>query len=143
MFLLIINISTIYAGENNIIPYGYHKITLLLDNDAYFNQYSDKYYSAGQRIGYITKEYDFHNDNISGRFFGKISLYPKNNVTSFSININQEIYTPENKSIYVSSNDHPYAGSLYLSFIINQRRKYSLERIGISLGVAGEYSFAQ
>lgn len=134
----------LYASESNIKPYPHHKIYILSDNDAYFNPYSDKYYSAGQRIGYTSKEFDFHNDNESRfQWLGKVSLYPKNNLTSFSININQEIYTPEDKSYTVSEDDHPYAGGLYLSFFINQRRKYTLERIGISLGTVGEYSFAK
>lgn len=135
----------LYAKDvKTITPYKRHKIILLSDNDAYFDQYSDKYYSAGQRIGYTSKEFDFHSDNESKFFWlSKVSLYPKNNLTSFSINLNQEIYTPENKSYDVGYTDHPYAGGLYLSFFINQRRKYSLERIGISLGTVGEYSFAK
>lgn len=133
-----------YGSENTIEPYNKHKIIILSDNDAYFDQYSDRYYSAGQRIGYTSKEFDFSSENAGKLSWLKnVSIYPKNNLTSFSIDINQEIYTPNNKSYTVDKYDHPYAGGLYLSFFVNQRRKYSLERIGISLGVTGEYSFAQ
>lgn len=145
IFILILWTPFSYGREaDSFKPYTHHKITILSDNDAYVDLYSDKYYSAGQRIGYTTREYDFyHNWRSKFHWLSKISLYPKNNYTSFSININQKIYTPEDKSYNVGVNDHPYAGGLYASFYINQRRKYSLERMGISLGTVGEYSFAR
>lgn len=144
VFLNFAYITNIYAVEITPEPYKKHKIIILSENDSYFDQYSDKYYSAGQRIGYISKEFDFASDNNSKtKWLKYVSLYPKNNVTSFNIGINQEIYTPEDKSLNVSEDDHPYAGGLYFTFGLNQRRINSLERINIQMGVTGKYSFAQ
>lgn len=126
-------------------PYKKHKITVVSDNDAYLLPLSDKYYTAGQRIGYTSREWDFHNEDNSskGAWLHKISLHPENNVTSFNISINQEIYTPENKSVNIPENDYLYGGSLYLTFGVNQRRDTSLERLQLQLGVVGKYSFAE
>lgn len=126
-------------------PYKKHKLILLSDNDAYFNTYSDKYYTAAHRIEYISPEWDFHNEDNKSKasWLGKISVYPKNNITSYFVSISQEIYTPDDKSINVSPDDYPYAGSLYFSIGVNQRRDTSFERIWVDIGVVGKYSFAE
>ncbi len=126
-------------------PYKKHKVVLLSDNDAYVDIYSDKYYSAAHRISYISPEWNFHGEDNESKasWLGKISVYPKNNVTSYFVSISQEIYTPDDKSENVSPLDHPYAGGLYLSIGVNQRRDISFERIWLDIGVVGKYSFAQ
>ena len=95
-------------------PYKKHKVVLLSDNDAYVDIYSDKYYSAAHRISYISPEWNFHGEDNESKasWLGKISVYPKNNVTSYFVSISQEIYTPDDKSENVSPLDHPYAGGL-------------------------------
>ena len=138
--------AEISAESNEYLkPYKKHKIVLLSDNDAYIDIYSDRYYSAAHRIEYISPEWNFHGEDNESKasWLGKISVYPKNNVTSYFVNISQEIYTPDDKSENVSSLDHPYAGGLYLSIGVNQRRDTSFERIWLDIGVAGKYSFAE
>ncbi len=143
-FILLFSISA-FAEDISPVPYKKHKITVLSDNDAYILPLSDKYYTAGQRIGYVSREWDFHNEssNSSMAWLKNISFYPKNNVTSFSISVNQEIYTPENKSLTPPDYDYNYAGGLYITFGINQRRDTSLERFMLQIGVTGKYSFAE
>lgn len=132
-------------NEDILKPYKKHKVVLLSDNDAYFNVYTDKYYSAAHRVSYISPEWDFHGEDNKSKasWLGKISVYPRNNITSYFFSISQEIYTPENKSLNIPAYDHPYAGGLYLSFGVNQRRDTSFERIWLDIGVVGKYSFAE
>ena len=120
--------AEITAEDNDIEylkPYKKHKVVLLSDNDAYVDIYSDKYYSAAHRVEYISPEWNFHGEDNDSRvsWLGKISLYPKNNVTSYFVSISQEIYTPDDKSEYASVSDHPYAGGLYFSIGVKGLKK--------------------
>ncbi len=145
LFIIILLYNNGYADTVLPAPYKKHKIYILSDNDAYILPLSDKYYTAGQRIGYTSREWDFYNEDTVHKmaWLKKVSFFPQESLSSFNININQEIYTPEDKSLQPDANDYNYAGGLYLSFGINQRRGTSLERMQLQVGVVGKYSFAQ
>lgn len=134
---------SVYAGMPE--PYKEHQLLILTENDAYTNVFIDKDYSAGNRIAYTSKEYDFYNDNQSSKmsWLRKVSIYPKENLTSWTLSLTNEIYTPNTKTYIPPANEHPYAGIMYLSFGINQRRENSFERIWVDVGVTGNASLAK
>lgn len=115
--------------------YKKHFIGLISQNDAYFNSTTDRYYTAGQGIMYSSPEGDYGLMNQIGFIKGN---------TSFSLAINQSIYTPVDKfSIAPPTSDHPYAGYLNLGFSIHHRTQNILESLGVRIGVSGEYSYAR
>ncbi|CCF80614.1 putative outer membrane protein [Helicobacter bizzozeronii CCUG 35545] len=42
-----------------LTPYHKQYIELVTENDGYINPYIDRYYTAGTRIGWVSKEYNF------------------------------------------------------------------------------------
>lgn len=146
MLPLLCGAAYAYAQDSGTVkPFKKHQIILLTENDAYFNPYIDRDYSAGTRIAYSSKEWDFKSDDAPDylRWLGKISLYPHQNVTKFTFAVSQEIYTPETKSNIPPPDEYPYGGFLYLSAGVVQRRTNTEERIWIEAGITGPASFAQ
>lgn len=134
---------SVYAGTPE--PYKKHQLLIISENDAFTNPYTDKDYSAGNSIVYTSRETDYNTEGNSSKisWLGKVSLNPKNNVTSWTIGLVNEIYTPDTKSYIPPANEHPYAGIMYLIFGINQRRENSFERIWIDVGMTGTASLAK
>lgn len=115
--------------------YKKHYLGLISQNDAYFDSVIDRYYTAGQGALYSSPEGDYG-------LLADIGFIKGN--TSFSIAINQSIYTPVDKfAIHPAIGDHPYAGYLNLGFALHHRTQDTLETLGVRLGVSGKYSFAQ
>lgn len=115
--------------------YKKHYLGLISQNDAYFDSVIDRYYTAGQGVLYSSPEGDYG-------LLADIGFIKGN--TSFSIAINQSIYTPVDKfAIHPAIGDHPYAGYLNLGFALHHRTQDTLETLGVRLGVSGKYSFAQ
>ncbi|WP_305862550.1 lipid A deacylase LpxR family protein [Helicobacter cholecystus] len=115
--------------------YKKHYLGVISQNDAYFNSVIDRYYTAGQGILYSSPEGDYG-------LLGDIGLIKGN--TSFSVAINQSIYTPVDKFASIPAiGDHPYAGYLNLGFALHHRTQNFLETLGVRFGVSGKYSFAQ
>lgn len=117
------------------IPYKKHYLGLISQNDAYFDSVIDRYYTAGQGALYSSPEGEYG-------LLGKIGFIEGN--TSFSIAINQSIYTPVDKfALYPEIGDHPYAGYLNLGFAIHHRTQNTLETLGLRVGVSGKYAFGK
>ena len=115
--------------------YKKHYLGLISQNDAYFDSVIDRYYTAGQGALYSSPEGEYG-------LLGKIGLIEGN--TSFSIAINQSIYTPVDKfALYPTIGDHPYAGYLNLGFAIHHRTHNTLETLGLRVGVSGKYAFGR
>lgn len=115
--------------------YKKHYLGLISQNDAYFDSVIDRYYTAGQGALYSSPEGEYG-------LLGKIGFIEGN--TSFSIAINQSIYTPVDKfALYPTIGDHPYAGYLNLGFAIHHRTQNTLETLGLRVGVSGKYAFGR
>lgn len=117
---------------------------LLLDyeNDANFNSKIDKYYTAGVRLSFITKE------SNALRFLRFVSLQqffkPSALHTSFGLAIKQEMYTPKDRfSPIPPEDDHPYGGYLGVSLRSFVRSAYVFESLGLDIGVVGKASGAK
>lgn len=149
--------SAAYLCKNGgfIVPYHKQYIGILSENDAYYNSYVDRYYTAGNRIVYTSKEYDYYCEDLTYKenqsfkrsklwWLGKISLLRSPHVTKWDIGIAQEMYTPKNKyAPLTKEEDYPYAGYLYLSFGITSRNAYTEESLKLHLGVVGPAALAQ
>lgn len=115
--------------------YKKHYLGLISQNDAYFDSVIDRYYTAGQGALYSSPEGEYG-------LLSKIGFIEGN--TSFSIAINQSIYTPVDKfSLSPAEGDHPYAGYLNLGFAIHHRTQNTLETLGLRVGVSGKYAFGR
>lgn len=121
---------------SNPLPlYKKHYLGLISQNDAYFDSVIDRYYTAGQGALYSSPEGEYG-------LLNKIGLIKGN--TSFSLAINQSLYTPIDKFTATPAiGDHPYAGYLNLGFAIHHRTQDVLETLGVRVGVSGKYAYGK
>ncbi|WP_121022226.1 lipid A deacylase LpxR family protein [Helicobacter vulpis] len=132
-----------------LIPFKKQYITLLSENDAYLHPI-DRYYTAGNRAGYVSKEYNFWGAAYAkswlawSRYMSLLYRSPK--MTRFALLVSQSIYTPlleHHRQQGVVPGDHLYAGYLRADLGVFQRSAHSLESLFISLGTVGPHAFAQ
>ncbi len=118
----------------------HHRLFLIYENDSNFNSMVDKYYTAGVRLAYYSK--DFYDDTGVGKFLRYVGVLPyfskQIRLYSFGVFISQEMYAPKDKfSTIPPSTDHPYGGYLYASFLSQNKSKNLLEQIELDLGIVG------
>lgn len=130
--------------KSQLIPYKKYFVSLLSENDAYVDQYVDRYYTAGTALSYTSKEYAFECEDKEAKmtwtnYLSLINQVPK--ITRFSLSLVQDIYTPFSRASTPSPNlDHPYGAYFRMNFGISQRTKSSLENIILSLGMVGPFA---
>ncbi|WP_199766546.1 lipid A deacylase LpxR family protein [Helicobacter bizzozeronii] len=130
----------------SLTPYHKQYIELVTENDGYINPYIDRYYTAGTRIGWVSKEYNFQKKSpMSWARF--VSLQgKKERMTRFNIYLTQDMYTPtlaHRLLTEIVKGDHLYGGWLRLNFGIFQRSAHALEHFSISVGMVGPASLAE
>ncbi len=115
-------------------PYHKHYFSFITQNDSYFDVYIDRYYTAGHGFLYSSKEGSY-------AFLDALGFVEGN--TSFSVMMQQKIYTPKNKqdTQYIKG-AHPYGGYLGFGFFWHHRLAKILENLGITIGVSGKSSLA-
>lgn len=130
----------------DLIPYHKQYIELVTENDGYINPYIDRYYTAGTRVGWVSKEYDFNQKHSLMSWSRYLSLQGrKTRMTRFNIYLTQDMYTPtlaHRLLTNVVKGDHLYGGWLRLNFGIFQRSAHALESFSISLGMVGPAALA-
>ena len=133
-------VATLRLGaQDELVPHQKSFFSILSDNDAYVNQYIDRYYTTGTTFSFTSKEYD-----LSQKWLRFLSYkYDDAKLSRYDIAIHQDIYTPVSRLAQVDSKDHPYAGFLSLDFMLSNRRKNSLENLKLQLGVVGPLAMAQ
>lgn len=142
-------------ADITLVPYPKQYINIISENDAYYNTYTDRYYTAGNYIGYTSKEQDYYCQNIRYKadpeykrsplwWLSKISVLQSRHLTRWDITVAQEMYTPKNKQAKPSDeNDYPYAGYLYLALGFSNRDENTSETFKLHLGVVGPAALAQ
>lgn len=145
VFFFFATFFPVYAGDIELVPYKKHTIYGSWENDKISFIHTDRNYTNGIRIGYTSKEYDyFTEDNkMSWAKYVSIVNYNKHHLTRFHLNINQEMFTPNDEGLYVPENEHPYGAFLYLNGGIYNRTQNTLEHIGIKLGIVGPYALGE
>lgn len=111
------------------------------ENDANFDSRVDKYYTAGVRLGFISKE------SSALKFLRFASLqqfFAPSAATSFGLAIKQEMYAPKDRfSPIPPADDHPYGGYVGATFSSLTRSAYIFENLSIDLGLVGKASGAK
>ncbi|WP_120943847.1 MULTISPECIES: lipid A deacylase LpxR family protein [Helicobacter] len=132
-----------------LVPYKKQSITLLSENDAYLHPI-DRYYTAGNRVGYVSKEYNFWGAAYAKSWLAwsryASLLYKSPKMTRFALLVSQSIYTPlleHYRQQAIVPGDHLYAGWLKADLGVFQRSAHSLESLFISFGTVGPHAFAQ
>lgn len=131
--------------ETQLVPYQKQFFNILSENDAYVNQFVDRYYTAGTILGYTSKEYDFDCQNKDSKihWLKYISFFPNQpKISRFKISLAQDIYTPYSRTNPPDIGDHPYGGYLRLNFGLSHRQESLLENIVLSAGMVGPSSVA-
>lgn len=124
-----------------LTTYSKQNLSFHTENDVYFPPTDfDRYYTTGTNFTYTSKEFK----NSALRYIGIFSLLQDSKLSRFSIGINQEIHTPDNKeNIIPPKDDALYGGYLYGNFGVHHRTQNFLESLSLDIGVVGKYSFAQ
>ncbi|RDU66076.1 DUF2219 domain-containing protein [Helicobacter didelphidarum] len=146
--LLFLVIDILHARD--IVAYKKQTFSLATDNDAYFEPTNyDRFYTAGHSLSYTSKEFQqsfLHYVGISSFLSKNLSLtLPYSSVISrFSINLAQEIYTPNSKYVTIPpKDDMPYGGYLYANFMAQNRIGNFMEQASLNIGLVGPYALAK
>ncbi len=130
----------------DLTPYHKQYIQLVTEDDGYINPYIDRYYTAGTRIGWVSKEYSYFKRKSAMSWARFVSLQgKKNRMTRFNIYLTQDMYTPtlaHRLLTNIIKGDHLYGGWLRLNFGIFQRSAHALEHTSFSIGMVGPASLA-
>ena len=143
-FFIIANSSyaELYNSKNKTIKEENFLQTVLFtyENDSVYGP--DRYYTNGIQLLFLSKDYDFKNEN---EYLSKIFHIQNKNFHNFSFGIGQKIYTPYDiKKTELVEDDRPYAGYLYLFLDKNIRYdKNKTDTFGVSIGLTGPASFGE
>jgi hypothetical protein len=114
-------------------------ITIQIENDAFSIPGTDRYYTSGERLGYVTPTGDVP-DFIAN--FGQNVFGPGSQRLEFDLQ--QVIFTPVNTQAYdPNPGDRPYAGDLTLHTSLIQDSDFTRSIAQVSIGVVGPASLGQ
>lgn len=116
-------------------------IHLLTENDSYTltNPRTDRFYTAGNRIGFTTAEGVLPGplawlDGGLASVFGPAQ-------SRWGLSIGQQIFTPRNTdAVEANPRDRPYAGYLFGTLSLDRRGWNTLDRYELQVGVTGPIS---
>lgn len=113
--------------------------TIQIENDAFSIPGTDRYYTSGERLGYVTP---------TGLLPGPVAALGHilfgQGAQRFEVDVQQVIYTPVDTQVYdPNPEDRPYAGELSLRGTLIQDTAASRSLLGIAGGVVGPDSLAQ
>ncbi|PAF44199.1 lipid A deacylase LpxR family protein [Helicobacter sp. 11S02596-1] len=128
--------------DTELIPYKRQFVNLLSENDAYADQYVDRYYTAGTSLGYTSAEYNFDCEDKDSpmawsRYLSLLGGLNHSKMTRFSVSLTQDIYTPYSRVALPDPSDHPYAAYLRLNLGVHHRSGSVLESMVVSIGMVG------
>jgi hypothetical protein len=113
--------------------------TAQIENDAFSIPGTDRYYTSGERFGYVTPTGDLP-EFLAG--LGHQAFGP--GAQRLEIDLQQVIYTPVNTQAFdPNPNDRPYAGQLALHGTIIQDTPATRSLLQASVGVVGPASLGQ
>jgi len=127
---------------------GWDNITFSLENDQFANRNSDKYYTHGAKLTWISSCLPDRDNSFRPPwrrpFFDRI-LPAEGNAPRFgSFALAQIIYTPlELNQNDPDGTDRPYAGFSYFSAGIHRVSFHKLDSLEITVGLVGRHSYAE
>jgi len=113
--------------------------TLQIENDAFSIPGTDRYYTAGQRLGYVTPTGALPGvlANLGHAVFGQ-------GAQRLEIDLQQEIFSPVDTQVYnPNPDDLPYSGNLALHATIITDTAGTRSLLGASAGVVGPAALGQ
>ena len=114
-------------------------LTVQIENDALSIPATDRYYTSGERLGYVTPTGDVPQflSQFGEQIFG-------DGTQRLEIDINQTIFTPADTQIYnPNPHDEPYAAQLALHTSLIQDTTTTRSVAQISVGVVGPDALGQ
>lgn len=144
IIFLLLSVS-VYGNEEELVPYKKHALSFSTENDLYAFISTDRYYTNGIRLKYLSKEYDYSRESNKMQWGSKVTLafINKPHITRFSLGLAQEMYTPIIHEKGYEINGHPYGAYLYLTGGVIQRNNNMQERIFVEAGVVGPYALGK
>jgi len=113
--------------------------TIQIENDSLSIPSTDRYYTSGERLGYVTPTGALPGPLAS---LGHTVFGP--GAQRLEVDVQQVIYTPVDTQVYnPNPDDRPYAGQLTLRAAIIQDTPATRSLLGISGGVVGPDSLGQ
>ena len=114
-------------------------VTLQIENDAFSVPGTDRYYTSGERLGYVTPT-----GAVPGFIAGFGHAVFGAGSQRMEIDVQQEIFTPVDTQAYnPNPDDRPYAGHLALDGFLIQDTASTRSLAGITAGVIGPDSLGQ
>jgi hypothetical protein len=113
--------------------------TIQIENDAFSLAATDRYYTSGERFGYVTPTGALPGPlaDLGHAVFGR-------GAQRLEIDLQQQIYTPANTQLYdPNPHDMPYSGDLALHGTIIQDTGTTRSLLQASIGVVGPASLGQ
>jgi len=116
--------------------------TFVVENDTLAGGNSDKHYSSGLRLGYLTPDSGGPQALWElGQYVPLIDLKARRRM-GFAIGHN--IYTPENKDVtFRQFNDRPYAAFLYAGLAYQSQSDTRLDTVELDVGVVGPWALGE
>lgn len=114
-------------------------VTVQVENDAASIPGTDRYYTAGQSLSYVSPT------GVLPGFVAQLgqSMFGQG-TQRFELDIQQKIYTPKDTQIYnPDPHDRPYAGDLSARFTLIQDTTQYRSLAGVSVGVVGPDALGQ
>lgn len=120
-----------------------------LENDLFSPDNSDRYYTNGMRLAFISSTFDeFNDENSSGwvrSLFGDMDLISADGYKRVvAYGVGQIVITPDDITTSDEQpDDLPYAGLLYGFYSMNGQRQGRAETLSLMFGVVGPLSMAE
>jgi hypothetical protein len=114
-------------------------VTIQIENDAFSIPGTDRYYTSGERLGYVTPTGDVPGFVAN---FGQTVFGPGTQRLEFDLQ--QTIFTPRDTQAYdPDPHDLPYSGDLALHTSLIQDSATTRSIAGVSVGVVGPAALGQ
>jgi len=135
--LVLLGAGQAHAADPLNDPFGLY--TLQIENDAFSRPATDRFYTAGQRLGYVTPTGALPGwlANLGHGVFGQGSQ-------RLEIDLQQEIFTPVDTQLYnPNPRDLPYSGDLALHLTIITDTAATRSLLASSIGIVGPAALGQ
>lgn len=136
--LAVLSFKSVDAQTNTFKNPRY--LSLHIDNDQFAG--SDRYYSAGFKFSWMSKEIKRAEQNSWLNWIPFIKQ--PGSQRAISLSLGQHIYTPEDLATSdLIENDRPYAGVIYMSLGVHSRTHDIQDYMGLTMGIVGPASGAE
>jgi len=130
--------SVMGYAENAALPNEQSSLTLYVENDLLSR--TDKYYTSGVQLTYLTKDLEAMKlPPWLQEVGGLIPMFRHEGYTNnIGLSVGQQIFTPENtQATSLIRNDRPYAGWLFGGLSLHHKNTVNLHVLELRAGIVG------